>query len=107
MRTTVFLLAFILLALSFLPCADGGYARKVSKAKTEIVKLPVEKSNGSDNDLCPPFCHCGCCAGVSINTCFVSVEALQMAYLLKIPSYLPGNTIEVSLPIWQPPQLIS
>lgn len=90
-----------------MPCADGGYAMKMSKQKIEIVKSPAQKTDNTDNDLCPPFCHCGCCTSVSINACFTSVDTPPLVQLKKVPSYLPGNIIEISLPIWQPPQLIA
>ncbi|WP_394351247.1 DUF6660 family protein [Sediminibacterium roseum] len=107
MRITVFILTFIVLGLSLLPCADRGNAMKAGKANTEITAQTNHEENQGNNDLCPPFCHCGCCANVFIKTSFLSLEMPPQIYINKIPSYLPGDITGISLPIWQPPQLIA
>ncbi|WP_317042008.1 DUF6660 family protein [Sediminibacterium ginsengisoli] len=106
MRSIAFILAFLVLLLSILPCADTGMTVKTNKAKSEQVSASKHKDNKSDDDLCPPFCHCGCCASVSIKTNFLAVEARPAFYGNNAPYYLPGSISAISLPIWQPPQLL-
>jgi hypothetical protein len=100
-----FILAILVLALSMTPCADTGLIAKESKTKTEISKATDHQShNGTDN--CSPFCQCSCCAGFSLPH---SIALVSVAMLLPEPvrtAHLPTNVIEISLPIWQPPQLV-
>lgn len=105
MRIIAFILAFIVLALSCLPCADGAYAMNAGMAKSELIKEPTQQNDQDHNDACSPFCHCTCCAGFSINHSVVSINVLILLPSKSFSSYLSDNTIEISLPIWQPPQL--
>lgn len=97
-------MAFLVLALSVMPCADAGAAIKDGKTKSAITKTMQQDHN--DNDACSPFCHCACCAGFSINHLVASVALTQFNINSPKSSFLPSEVIEVVLPIWQPPKVI-
>ena len=107
MRIIAFVLAFIVLALSCLPCADEAYAMNGGNTKADIVKTSNQQNDQDHEDACSPFCHCTCCAGFSINHIFGSVSLINFQPGQNFTSFLPADTIEISLPIWQPPQLLS
>jgi len=90
--------------LSFMPCSDEGAGSKGKEFNAEITK--GEAANGNHNDACSPFCQCSCCAGFSINHNITTFSSLEKISAHVYCSYLPENLIEISLPIWQPPQLV-
>lgn len=98
-------MAFLMLALPLLPCADDEAFLTTDKAKAEILKQNDHDQEQEHNDACSPFCHCTCCAGFSIHH-FVAVSAsLLLNNGRSYTSYLPDDLIEHSSAIWQPPQL--
>jgi hypothetical protein len=105
MKFVAFIMAFLILSLPVLPCADDGSAPDADKAKTEIVQQHSQPEEQEHNDNCSPFCHCTCCAGVSISHIFTIVSSLLLMDGKSYTSYLPDHLIEYSSPIWQPPQL--
>lgn len=104
MKIFAFIMAFLVLAQSMLPCADQDLAVDGNKAKTEITK-PAKQGNSAREDACSPFCHCTCCAGVSVNHLISSIDHLIPYGDKLITAFLPARTFEIALPIWQPPQL--
>ena len=98
-------MAFIVLALSCMPCMDDAKNMGSSKAKMEISKSNDQQDH-NDTDNCSPFCSCNCCSGFTfldtshqvMNPVFISGETIE--------SYLPPKIIEISLPVWQPPKLV-
>lgn len=96
-------MAFLVLALPVLPCADDG--ADADKSKTGIVKQNTHQEEQEHDDACSPFCHCTCCAGFSINHLFDAVSSLVIIDNKSYTSYLPDNLIAYSPPVWQPPQL--
>jgi hypothetical protein len=105
MRSIAFILALIVLALSCLPCADAACAMNSDNARTELAKMPAQQHDEHHNDACSPFCHCTCCASFSINYSVATISVLMLYNSKSFATYLPDNIIEVSLPVWQPPQL--
>lgn len=104
MRLLTFFMAVLVLSLSCLPCGDvETLVLKEGKAKYELSKC----ADGDEHeDDCSPFCHCSCCAGFSIHhqVAVIQQSCPQLA-ALHTSRYL--ETIrEVSIPVWQPPQLI-
>ena len=104
MKFFAFIMAFLVLALSVMPCADTD-AENDSKAKTTIAKSSQQKENPQQDD-CSPFCSCTCCACFSVNHFIVSVNYLSSFSEKAIAAYLPADLIEIAFPIWQPPQLV-
>ena len=105
MKFFAFIMAFLVLALSCMPCADAGAATQDGKAKTELTRT-TDQQDQDDTDECSPFCHCACCAGISINH--------TVAVISKIPAYFESHkvsfvfleVIDIASPIWQPPRLV-
>jgi hypothetical protein len=105
MRFFAFIMAFLVLALSVMPCADEINAVNEDQAKTSIVQAGHSESANHQDD-CSPFCQCSCCAGFVLNQ---SVTALAKIPLLSgnpQASFIPSPLFSIALPIWQPPQLV-
>jgi len=105
MKFFALIMAFLILAISVMPCADSQVLSAKEGAKTELVKTGKQQDNPIQDD-CSPFCQCSCCAGFSINHFIASVTTTPHLLVNPTSSFLPLEVIEVSLPIWQPPQLL-
>jgi len=110
MKFFAVIMAFLVLTLSCLPCADDAFAMNIGKVKSDSYRMEaIQQQNQQDNpdhdDACSPFCHCTCCAGFPVNNNSFAVSSLVIFCSKSFASYLPDNTIEVSLPVWQPPRL--
>ena len=98
-----FILACMVLVLSCMPCTDCKSAEITKNIKTELAKPGTDKDT-NHKDACSPFCHCGCCAGFSINHPITPFTSLTIVCSRIFSSYFPDKLIEISLPIWQPPK---
>jgi len=105
MKIIAFIMAFLVLALNVIPCADTVNAANESKSKMVVAKSNSQKSDPQQDD-CSPFCSCTCCAGFSVNHSVASIAAIISYEERYQTAYLPADIIEISLPIWQPPQLV-
>lgn len=105
MKPIAFILSIMILALSFVPCADKESFGNFSKEKTILIEKHNSPFDTDRLDDCSPFCTCNCCAGFSINHVIASVSNNSFGINSKFSSYLPVGITEVSLPVWQPPQL--
>lgn len=104
MKPFAFLIAVIVLALSFVPCADTSTTGN-TKANILITKSTLPQDNPL-KDECTPFCQCTCCAGFSVNHFIASITILPPNQSITKTAYLPAHVIEIAFPIWQPPQLV-
>ena len=103
MRSFALIMAFLVLALSIVPCADRD-ASANDNIKSELVKSTQQKGDPQQDD-CSPFCHCTCCAGFSFNNNIATISSPAIIILTDFSSFLPANLIERSLPVWQPPKI--
>jgi hypothetical protein len=108
MRLTAFLLAMLVLLLSCLPCADIEAMPAPVKAGTELAgHQSPQQDRHDDSDLCSPFCHCSCCASYSVINLPVQLPVLLLPPECRsYNTHLSEDVIEISLPVWQPPQLV-
>lgn len=105
MKIFGYILAFLVLALSCLPCADKDMSIDAKNVKHELVKKVNNPENGEE-DNCSPFCQCACCPGFSIINPLVASD-LSIDHLNKhFPAPISSKQIGIPLPIWQPPQLV-
>lgn len=105
MKFVALILAFLVLALSVMPCADADAAINDGKDKSKITRT-IEREQHNDDDACSPFCYCACCASFSINHFIASIIVIPPYRNNSTGSFLPADVVEVALPIWQPPQLV-
>ena len=104
MRISSCLWIILVIVLNLAPCADCPVVK--DSFQTTLNQQPI----GSEHqhlELCSPFCSCSCCAAPSVAP---SIVALTLELKIIGPSlYLHQKTrdpIDISLPVWQPPQLI-
>ncbi len=103
-RILALILSILVLAFSAIPCADGD-----SFAKTDAGQYDLTQSQPSDEDhedACSPFCICTCCAAFSVAYTFPALSVYVINYKLNHASFYEAGTQSISLPVWQPPQLI-
>jgi hypothetical protein len=107
MRIMAVILSLLILIFSCIPCGDAIAAQASSNTETSN-KAPVDKSEHSDHeDLCSPFCQCACCSTVSVlHTPLLLSHSVTFPDRQVYSGYLPKEEIEISLPVWQPPQLV-
>lgn len=86
-----------------MPCADGYV--DLCEEKTELADRNHHEDSGTANDDCSPFCYCTCCTGYSTDHFIAEVEPAIESYQRDRFSHLSLSIKEISLPIWQPPQL--
>ncbi len=104
MKIFALIMAIVVITLSCTPCMDGAFA--MSNAKAAIGKSTSnEQSDHKDGDTCSPFCSCNCCTGLASLLSPVKLTPIIRAESKQYASFLPSAVIEISLPVWQPPQL--
>lgn len=102
LKFVAYIMAILVLALSCLPCADG--AAVTGTTKTELIANSDHRDDDHE-DACSPFCQCACCAGLSISHLIPGNTYKINDYDRTYTSFSHSEIIEISLPIWQPPQL--
>ncbi|MDO6430377.1 hypothetical protein Q4E93_07260 [Flavitalea sp. BT771] len=102
MKAFVFAMAFIVLIQSFMPCDDAFAMHDNAKA---AVSRAHNCPGTPQNDACSPFCQCACCAGFTI--IFHSIPPIAPAPQIctGYTDFYLSDIREISLPVWQPPQL--
>jgi hypothetical protein len=101
MRCFTFIMAILVLSLSCMPCGDAQKVM-VKKATRELAQAPHTQEH---EDYCSPFCHCACCAGFSINHQVAVLSQPWSPFAALHASRYIESIREVSIPVWQPPQL--
>ncbi|MFK8101731.1 MAG: hypothetical protein AB8G15_04380 [Saprospiraceae bacterium] len=112
MKTVIQIFAVYLLALSLIPCSDGGsgiveLTKHLLQIEHQHVATHQQHSNSCGDDQCAPFCVCTCCTSVVD----FPVEAnFLLAPLAPTPATKPSFSPQLSFTaftaiVWQPPQL--
>ncbi|MCM5663708.1 DUF6660 family protein [Galbibacter mesophilus] len=105
MKNWAFIVSFLFLFLSTIPCSDGFDVE--DKCGKEI-GLNRDHQKDSD-DACPITCICNCC-GMTI--AYEPIKAFHLDWNIEIPTSLIGSYTSNYIfnyfsNIWQPPQLIN
>ena len=105
MKFFTFIMAFVVFFASITPCADavGG---KNDDCTVELSKNHQPTSPG-DMDFCSPFCICACCAGFVYTPNLYQISEITAPYNPIKEAFINADISSISLPIWQPPQLLS
>jgi len=103
MKILSFICIVVVLVLNFVPCADAYDQEEILQTVSIAAghqDVPVHA------DECTPFCHCSCCASTVVVKLIVSPT---VPFKINNFSYIPysgAESLEVSLPIFQPPKLV-
>ena len=104
MKLLAFIMAFIILAISIVPCADE---ESIATAGMNAISEQHTGDPHEDHaDKCSPLCTCSCCAGFA----FIGA-ASKVAVQLLVPArqYSPltvSPTFTIHSAIWQPPRFV-
>ena len=105
MKLLAFFMAFLVLALSCLPCADGDEQKAVSIINITSGLAQNQQDGDDHEEACSPFCHCICCAAFSVNHIIpLAIIPIPQSSINHSAFYISAIA-EFSIPIWQPPQL--
>ncbi|MEO6669919.1 MAG: DUF6660 family protein [Ferruginibacter sp.] len=105
MKFFAFIMAMMVLTLGGMPCMDEPYVNDQGSDKIQVSSTN-DTTGHSDTDACSPFCTCNCCFSGFTVIAAVTLNSFTIPATAKIyASYLPSTVIEISLPVWQPPQL--
>lgn len=95
------ILSIVILAFSTTACADEPDVHAAGHVAHEITDAG---SHHTHTDFCSPLCACGCCAAPVIVAVGYFIPTLT-AHSAHLFSEMPaGQTADVSLAVWQPPQ---
>jgi hypothetical protein len=87
-----------------MPCTDGIKAMD-SKAKQEVAKTSHQQEHPK-TDACSPLCSCSCCSGTPIPQALSKLTIFKPELTQQYSSFYSSSIKGISLPIWQPPQLV-
>jgi hypothetical protein len=100
-KIIVSFLAFVILLVSCIPCADKGSFSQTGGDTIEIVKTSSDQNNNID--VCPPFCSCNCCSTYTVSD--DPQPEFPIIYNAAVYAFYYSNVLSVSDPsIWQPPR---
>ncbi|MFD2147885.1 DUF6660 family protein [Mucilaginibacter antarcticus] len=96
------ILTFMVLLLTVKPCCADNCADETSISKTEQNSTsPTEKECAG----CSPFFACGTCVGFVVHKLVQLTFIAQPEVVTHVSSYKQPLLKEITLSIWQPPQL--
>ncbi|QEC40582.1 DUF6660 family protein [Pseudobacter ginsenosidimutans] len=99
MRLIGYIVAVLVVLLGFVPCADTV---NTATAQASAVEQSDEHEHG---EYCSPFCHCSCCTTISIPHQVQEISLAVESFSRPNASPYTASVLEVSIPVWQPPQL--
>ncbi|HEX2848505.1 MAG TPA: DUF6660 family protein [Chitinophagaceae bacterium] len=106
MKLFAFIMSLVVVIVSLAPCRDMATGSKAGKANVQVLK-DDQHAHEDGSDDCPPFCSCSCCSVQGCLKPFFNTLECVSPEASPYSSYYTGALISISLPIWQPPQLIA
>ncbi|MBO9562572.1 MAG: hypothetical protein J7621_07355 [Niastella sp.] len=106
MKIFAFLMAIVIMVVSCAPCKDSSSMPKVGKSQSTLAQDNGHDHEGGADD-CSPLCTCACCSAHSCPQSFITATGISVEANVSHSSSYNGSLISISLPIWQPPQLLA
>ena len=111
MKLNIHLFAFYLLALSLIPCGDGGggiveFALHQFGIEHQEHSDHQQHSNSCGDDACSPFCICNCCSTtVDLQVKPALKIKTPLAYQQAGPDFFSKIYPDIFIAtVWQPPK---
>ena len=105
MKFFTFIMAFVVFFASIIPCADSVGA--INDNRSVELSANHQSSSSGDMDFCSPFCICACCAGFVYTPALYQISEVTSPFNPIKEAFINADISSISLPIWQPPQLLS
>lgn len=102
MRLFSFIWVIIIMATYLVPCSDALVLE--GNVKYESVRTSSDHHHNKTDD-CSPFCSCACCSIPTVSQALLAIAFHPPVHLPVYTEYTEGKLVNVSLSIWQPPQL--
>lgn len=110
MKIAIHIFTLYMLALSLIPCGDGGggiveIANHFFGIEHQHISDHEQHSNSCGDDTCTPFCVCNCCSiSVNIPTNIDFYDKYLMLVSQKLPSYKSNfYSSGFNTSVWHPP----
>ena len=108
MKVFSYIMALYMMVLFIMPCVDM-YQKDVHDHLTEIAHQDNTHDHSETQDLCTPFCLCGCCgivSGVVLQWSVFDIGKAKTFGLSKAKVYYKTVFIPRYFgEIWQPPKI--
>ncbi|WP_127132743.1 DUF6660 family protein [Pseudoflavitalea rhizosphaerae] len=102
MRLIGYIVAVLVVLLGFVPCADTV---NTDTARSNAI-VQSDEHEHDHGEYCSPFCHCSCCTTISIPHQVQEIILAVESFSHPNASPYTASVLEVSIPVWQPPQLV-
>lgn len=103
MKYLFFIMGFLLLYLSCLPCGDSRECNVNAQVKFSATDNHQEHKHTSET--CTPFCTCSCCAASAFNGSFSKIQISKIVFQSeKYPLYDIAFNTAAYYSIFQPPK---
>ena len=97
------ILVLLIMFMYLKPCTDKLVSKENIKLET-LEKTANHQDTSSDG--CSPFCSCSCCSIRVVPKPSGIISFLPKEAHSEYNQELPSKPIEISLSVWQPPQLV-
>ncbi|WP_370582906.1 DUF6660 family protein [Pontibacter rufus] len=105
MKSILYILGLLLLALSLKPCPDKASAVRSERQVMAVAGLHQDHQD-SGADRCSPFCACHCChTHYQPQNAAVLEDASSPEVGREVASYRNNFISSLSYSIWQPPKV--
>lgn len=112
MKLIIHIFTLYLLALSLVPCGDGGggiveMINDVFEIEHEHMTDHEQHSQGCNDDACSPFCICSCCSTVMDSPVKLPLTLKALVPTPEAQPFFIPHILHFSFKysIWQPPKL--
>jgi len=112
MKIAIHIFTIYMLALSLVPCGDGGggiveIAKHFFEVEHSHITDHDQHSNNCGDDNCSPFCICSCCSsGIDYPVKLPLQIKRPILIVDSNPSFAPNNiAFSFNSAIWHPPTL--
>lgn len=105
MKLVALFLSILLFTLNYIPCKDVVSSEKNTQDNIEFAGSHSSDKHGDDD--CSPLCVCNCCSVPSIPSTPINIVAHVVPNKIKHVIGYNEQLLDISLPIWQPPQLLN
>lgn len=98
-------MSVVVITISCFPCNDAACESVTYQTELKLDNQTGCPAESHHADACTPFCNCSCCATAFYeNVNALPAHTITFQTTNKQP-FVSDHALDISLPVWQPPQL--